>query len=90
MPRLGLLLVLLAAGGCAASGDEAAVPSEVRTVHLAGRFETSYRGRPPRGAYGLRVYLLFRRSDGTGWERAAPPSGRSAPGRPAFVRPYSA
>lgn len=77
MPRLGLLLVLLAVGGCAASGDEAEVPREVRTVHLAGRFETSYRGRPSRGAYGLRVYLLFRRAGGTGWERAAPPSGRS-------------
>ena len=77
MLRLGLLLVLLAIGGCAASGDEAVVPSDVRTVHLAGRFETSYRGRPPRGAYGLRVYLLFRRSDGTGWEHAVPPSGRS-------------
>ncbi|PAP79166.1 hypothetical protein B1759_12490 [Rubrivirga sp. SAORIC476] len=77
MLRLGLLLVLLAIGGCAASGDEAVAPSDVRTVHLAGRFETSYRGRPPRGAYGLRVYLLFRRSDGTGWEHAVPPSGRS-------------
>ena len=39
MLRLGLLLVLLAIGGCAASGDEAVVPSDVRTVHLAGRFE---------------------------------------------------
>ena len=79
MPRLALVLLALlaaAASGCG-TGDAARAPAEVRGVHLRGQFVTSYRGRPAEGVAGLRVHLLFRRADGSGWEGARPPSGQS-------------
>lgn len=78
--RLGALALLVGpAAGCAGPGaDRLAGPEvEVRTVHLDGTFTTAYRGRPPRGAYGLRVHLLFRRADGSGWDGARAPDGPS-------------
>ncbi len=73
MSRLVLLLALVGAG-CAAPRP-ATEPAETRAVHLAGRFVTSYQGRPDEGVYGLHVWLLFRRADGAGWERARLPDG---------------
>ncbi|PAP76123.1 hypothetical protein [Rubrivirga marina] len=89
MPRPLVVLLVLALGGCAesarldaeadrAEADRAEValaPVEARTVHLSGRFVTGYGDRPKRGVYGLRVRLLFRRADGSGWDGAAPPPG---------------
>ncbi|WP_420456421.1 hypothetical protein [Rubrivirga sp.] len=73
------LVVLLAflVGGCAAPASlrAADVSAPARQIHLSGRFVTSYQGRPSEGVYGLRVWLLFRRSDGSGWEGARLPSG---------------
>lgn len=80
MPRVlpvALALLAVAAGGCAAGPEVASADAspEARTLHLSGRFVTRDRDRPARGVYGLRVRLLFRRADGTGWEDAWPPSG---------------
>ena len=85
MPRPLLVLLVLALGGCAESarlGAEAGraeaaevAPPPARTVHLSGRFVTGYANRPARGVYGLRVRLLFRRADGSGWDGARPLPG---------------
>ena len=69
-----LLLSLVLVAGCAAP-DRLGAEAEVRTIHLDGRFVTTDRDRPPRGVYGLRVHLLFRRADGSGWDGALAPDG---------------
>ncbi len=78
MPRLAsLVLLAIALGGCAPASPTrvADVPPDARQIHLSGRFVTSAQGRPPEGVYGLRVWLLLRRSDGSGWEGARLPAG---------------
>jgi hypothetical protein len=81
MPRPLFALLLLGLTGCAGLGVEAdrvaagAAVAEVRTIHLSGRFVTGYGARPARGVYGLRVRLLFRRADGSGWDGAIAPPG---------------
>ncbi|MEM6287132.1 MAG: hypothetical protein AAF845_08235 [Bacteroidota bacterium] len=79
MRRLCLALLLVAGCGPAAGdrlgADRLGAAPDVRTVSLSGRFVTVDRDRPPRGAYGLRVHLLFRRADGSGWEGARAPDG---------------
>ena len=91
--RPALLAALLALGGCAGleapAADAAgldgprgpALPVEARSVEVSGRFLAADRGRPPRGAYGLRVALLFRRSDASGWDGAAQVPGAPRRGR---------
>ncbi len=69
---LALLAAVLA--GCARLPATASPPA-VRTVEITGRFVTRAVDRPAVGVYGLRVVLLFRRADGSGWERAAVPDG---------------
>ena len=74
--RLAPLLVLLAAlvAGCAGPARSSR-PAPVRSVEVSGRLVTAYNGRSPEGVYGLCVYLLFRRSDGWGWDRVWTPPG---------------
>ncbi len=83
----GVVAGAVALAGCAGLGaeppgrrrqaerDAGVAPPAARTIRLSGRFVTGTGARPARGVYGLRVRLLFRRADGSGWDGATAPPG---------------
>ena len=72
------VVVAAAVGGCAGADVGVVEDGPLRRLHVSGHVVTSAEGRPARGVYGLRVRLLLRRADGSGWEAPGAPGRHRA------------